>query len=418
MTHALLVCPEPLGHRQPAGVGIRFIEMARVLLADGHEVTLLSRDAGVVEGCRVDAITPESVSRHSNEAGVAIVQGHAANELFAHGAAIPTVVDLYDPFIVENLHYYPTRGAEVFSHDHATLIQSLLRGDLFLCASEAQRLFYLGALIAVGRVNPVAFEHDPHFDKLLRIAPFGAGPPGTAGVPPAVGSDVQVTAGLTPALPGVLFGGIYDWYDPLVAIDAVAIARESVPDVTLTFTMHPNPSLTPQGKLAEAIDYAKRSRYDFVHFEPWVEYEQRGKFFARFGAALLTFPQSIETDLSMRTRIYDYLWSGLPIVTSSAAGTDDLLSRYGAGTIVDSNSPGDFAAALVRALRDERVHMREGARRFVAEHQWPDALQPLTDFVRAPRIDPTREAFAVTLHVPERPHSILDRIKRRIGGSF
>ena len=52
MTRALLVCPEPLGHRQPAGIGIRFLEMAKVLLADGHEVTLLSRDAGSVAGCR------------------------------------------------------------------------------------------------------------------------------------------------------------------------------------------------------------------------------------------------------------------------------------------------------------------------------------------------------------------------------
>src|SRR5260370_1277808 len=108
MTRALLLCPEPLGHGQPAGVGIRFLEMA---------------------------------------------QGHAANDLFAHGNAIPTVVDLYDPFIIENLNYYETRGAEVFTHDHATLMRSLLRGDLFLCASSAQRLFYLGALMAAGRVN-------------------------------------------------------------------------------------------------------------------------------------------------------------------------------------------------------------------------------------------------------------------------
>ena len=221
-----------------------------------------------------------------------------------------------------------------------------------------------------------------------------------------------------PTNPGILFGGIYDWYDPLLAIEAVAIARESLPHVTLTFTTHPNPSLTPQGKLAEAIEYVKRKRYDFVHFEPWVEYEQRSKFFARFGAALLTFPQSIETDLSMRTRIYDYLWGGLPIVTSSAAGTDDLLRHYGAGTVVDSVTPGELAAALVRVLGDEHVPMREGARRFVAEHQWLRALQPLVDFVRAPCIDPTKEAFAATLQVPERPRSVLDRIKRRIGGSF
>jgi glycosyltransferase involved in cell wall biosynthesis len=411
MTRALLICPEPLGHRQPAGIGIRFLEMARVLLADGHEVTLLSRDGGSVPGCRVGDITPGNLQHHSSDAGVAVVQGHAANDFFAHGSTIPTVVDLYDPFIVENLHYYQSRGAEVFTHDHATLMQSLLRGDLFLCASPAQRLFYLGALLATGRVNPIAFENDPHLDALLRIAPFGVGP--------APSSAVSAAAASAEGAHDVLFGSIYDWYDPVLAIEAVRVARASIPDITLTFTRHPNPSLTPQGKLAEAIDLVERKRDDFVRFEPWVPYEERGAFFARFGAALMTFPRSIESDLAMRTRVYDYLWGGLPIVTSSAPGTDELLTRYGAGTIVTSDSPDDFAAALVGVLRDdEHARMREGGRRFVDDHRWSHALQPLVDFVRAPRIDPTKEAFAATLHLPERPPSILDRIKRRMGGPF
>jgi glycosyltransferase involved in cell wall biosynthesis len=401
MTRALLVCPEPLGHRQPAGIGIRFLEMAKVLLADGHEVTLLSRDAGTVAGCRVDAITPETLQRYTADADVAVVQGHVANDLFVHGSAIPAVVDLYDPFIIENLHYYESRGAEVFTHDHATLMQSLLRGDLFLCASPSQRLFYLGALLAAGRVNPIAFENDPQLDALVRIAPFG--------VPPsAIASE-------TPAIPAILFGGIYDWYDPRLAIDAVAIARESLPDLTLTFTTHPNPSLTPQGRLANAIAYVNEKNYDFVRFEPWVAYEERAAFYGRFGAALLTFPQSIETDLSMRTRVYDYLWGGLPIVTSSAPGTDELLTTYGAGVVVRSSSPKDFAVALVHALTE--TQMRNGARRFVDEHQWQRTLQPLVDFVRVPRIDPRKDAFAATLQVPEHPRSFFDRIKRRIGGS-
>jgi glycosyltransferase involved in cell wall biosynthesis len=414
MTRALLVSPEPLGHGQPAGIGIRFLEMAKVLLADGHEVTLLSRDAGAVAGCRVDAITPETLQRYSAEADVAVVQGHAANDLFSHASAIPTVVDLYDPFIIENLHYYETRGAEVFTHDHATLMQSLQRGDLFLCASAAQRLFYLGALLAAGRVNPIAFENDPHLDALIRIAPFGV-PPGSAGVSPAVDDARESKAGETPALPAVLFGGIYDWYEPLLAIEAVAIARESLPDLTLTFTTHPNPSLTPQGKLADAIAYVKRNGYDFVRFEPWVAYEERAAFYRRFGAALLTFPQSIETDLSMRTRVYDYLWGGLPIVTSSAPGTDELLTKYGAGAIVRSTSATDFAEALVHTLSDTR--MPDGARRFADDHQWQRTLQPLVDFVRAPRIDPHKDAFAATMHVAEHAQSFFDRIKRRIGGS-
>ena len=61
--------------------------------------------------------------------------------------------------------------------------------------------------------------------------------------------------------------------------------------------------------------------------------------------------------------------------------------------------------------------MREGAQRFVDDHQWDRTLQPLVDFVRAPRIDPQKDAFAATLHVPEHPRSFFDRVKRRLGGS-
>ncbi|MEA2489204.1 MAG: hypothetical protein QOH21_996, partial [Acidobacteriota bacterium] len=355
MSRVLLVCPEPLGHGQPAGIGIRFTEIARVLLADGHAATILSPDGGTIEGCGAATITPQSLLDGSTAHDVAIVQGHVANDFFAHARPIPTVIDLYDPFIVENLHYYTQRGPEVFNHDHATLMQSLVRGDLFLCASEAQRLFWLGMLLAIGRLNPIVFAQDPHLDSLVRIAPFGV-----QSLRTPVVHDLDA--------PAVLFGGIYDWYDPLVAIDAVAIARKSIPGLTLTFTRHPNPDITPQGKTAEAMQYVKTKGYGaFVRFEPWAPYGARAEFFERFALALLTFRQSLETDLSMRTRIYDYLWCGLPIVTSSAPGTDEVLTRYGAGSVVASDAAADFAAELVAILRDRERHaaMVHGARAFV-----------------------------------------------------
>lgn len=401
MSRVLLVCPEPLGHGQPAGNGIRFTEMARVLLADGHSVIALSPDGGTIDGTEAAALVPENILRESQRADVAVVQGHAANDFFAHAHPVPTVIDLYDPYIIENLHYYADRGAEVFTHDHATVMRSLAQGDLFLCASEAQRMFWLGTLLAIGRLNPILFEDDPHLDSLVRIAPFGVPP-----ARPAVPRNVDT--------PAILFGGIYDWYDPIVAIDAVAIARRTLPGITLTFTRHPNPELTPQGKIAAAMEHVRRKGYgDFVSFEPWAPYGRRAEFFERFTAALLTFPQSLETDLSMRTRVYDYLWCGLPIVTSSAPGTDEVLTRYGAGIVVPGEDPEQYAAALV-ALAEGYEERVQGTRAFVDEHQWAKALAPLRDFCNDPAFEKTKELFTATLHVPERPPSLLDRIRRRL----
>lgn len=390
MSRVLLVCPEPLAHGQPAGVGIRFLEMKRVLQADGHSVTLVAAP-----------FTAEDLLRSSAAADVAVVQGHAANAFFAHARPIPAVVDLYDPFIIENLHYHANRGAEAFTHDHNTLVNSLLSGDLFLCASQAQRHFYVGMLLALGRVNPAVFESDPELHSLIRIAPFGVPPPRER---------------TQPSEPRVLFGGIYDWYDPILAIDAIAVARQSLPSISLTFTKHPNPDLTPQGKTAEAMAYVRRKGYEsFIRFDPWFAYEKRSEFFDRFAIALLTFRQSLETELSMRTRVYDYLWSGLPVVSSSAPETDRILRSFECGVVVESKSSCEFADALVQAMAS-RLKMISGARRFVQENQWPEALRTLRDFCRKPQIDVNKETFSVRAQVRERPPSILERLRRRIGG--
>ncbi|HSP34937.1 MAG TPA: hypothetical protein VLU46_11525, partial [Thermoanaerobaculia bacterium] len=274
------------------------------------------------------------------------------------------------------------------------------------CASEAQRLFYLGLLLALGRLNPLLFESDPRLESLIRIAPFGVQTPR-----PTVKRDLT--------RPAILFGGIYDWYDPILAIDAVAIARKSIPALTLTFTRHPNPELTPQGKAADAVRHVKSKQCEsFVRFEPWTAYDERGAFFDRFTLALLAFPHSLETELAMRTRIYDFLWGALPVISSAAPGTGELLASYGAGVTVEGETPEAFAAAILATLRDRANYdsMVGGTGAFVRAHQWRSVLEPLVEFIRAPHFDETKEVFAASLQVPERPPSILDRIKRRIGG--
>lgn len=409
MSRVLLLCPEPLGHGQPAGVGIRFLEFARALLAEGHAVTMLSADGGSVDGCAAAAISPSAIRDASLASDVAVLQGHVANEFVAHAAPIPLVVDLYDPYIVENLHYFDERGEQVFVHDHATLLRSLRHGDFFLCASEAQRFFYLGMLVSLGRLNPVGYRDDRNAGNLLAVAPFGVPPPRE--IPPRRLDE-----------PSLLFGGIYDWYEPIVAIEAVAIARTRISGLTLSFNRHPNAALTPQSKAAEAERHVREKGYDsFVTFEGWTPYEDRAAFFDRFAASILTFPRSLETDLAMRTRILDYLWAGLPVITSPGRGTDELVLRHRAGVVVDSNEPEAFAEAIVALLSDrDRVEaMVAGAGAFARENQWARTVAPLLEFCRNPRIDPAKHAFATespSAATATVPSSLFDRILRRLGG--
>lgn len=382
MNHVLLVCPERLGHGRPAGVGIRFIELSRVLVESGMDVTVLSPDGASLGEARGREISPTAILQESRHAGVAIVQGHVANDLFAHGERIPTIVDMYDPYIVENLSYAASDEA-IWAHDWATTLQSLKRGDFFLCASTRQRAYYLGWLAALGRINPKSFESDPTFDSMLAVVPFG--------VPPA---RPIPTRSLT--RPAILFGGVYDWYDPLTAIEAATIASKTIPGLTLTFVSHPNADVTPQSKHGRATNLVDRKGLsETILFRDWFSYEERAEVYDRYVASMLTFPRSLETELSFRTRVLDYLWGGLPVFTSSAAGTDEILERYEAGVILGTDDPVEIASEIVSVLSEpERYRaLVDGTQRFVRDYQWNDLAAPLIEFCRNPRIDPYAERF-------------------------
>lgn len=402
MTRVLLVCPEPLGHGQPAGVGIRFLEIARVLVSDNHAVEILSPDGGTVPAAIAGTISPETLRHATERAECIVAQGHIVNEILAHGATRPLAIDLYDPWIIENFHYWQSHGERVFRHDHATLMASLRSGDFFLCASEAQRLFYAGLLVSLGRLNPAVFDRDPLVQSLLAIAPFGVQAPR---LPRASGESRDL-----------FFGAIYDWYDPRLAIEAVAIARGTEPSLSLTFTKHPNVETTPQSLFEQTREWARREGHGFVRFAPWVGYADRGAFYDRFALALLTFRPSLETDLAMRTRIFDCFWGGLPVVSSQAGGTNQIIRDYGAGRVIASDRPADYAAAILELLEPrERAAAAEGCRRFTEDHQWTRVLAPLLEFCRRPRIDPSKTLFSPDEHrLSTRPEPLLRRARRRL----
>ena len=129
MSRVLLVCPEPLGHGPAGRHRHPFLEIARVLRADGHERDVLSPDAGASRAVARGLLDP--FAPPARPATSPSCRAMSRTLSFSTRMPIPTVVDLYDPFIIENLHYYAERGAEVFQHDHATLMESLPRGDFF-----------------------------------------------------------------------------------------------------------------------------------------------------------------------------------------------------------------------------------------------------------------------------------------------
>ncbi len=417
MTRVLLLCPERV-RAVMAGVGIRFTEMARSL-GRRFEVTLgipNHPEEGLAEaGFRVVRYDAANLAGLCQAADAVVLHGHVSNLYFAHGVERPLVVDLYDPFPIENLNYFPTLGDEPYRHDRATLERQLDHGDLFLCSSWEQRLFYLGMLYARGRLNPQTYFDDFSLDHLVRVVPFGL-----PASPPAAADPVLrgVVPGIGPEDPVVLFGGIYDWYDPMLLIRALPALLDRFPRLRVVFCANPNPESTPQGTYAEVLDACAENGWTDrqVFFVPWVPYDQRTSLYLEPDVATVLHLPRFETEVSMRTRVLEHLWAGLPTIATAGGGMSRLLAERDMGLVV----PDGDREALIGALSDllsSEEHRRRLAvkgRRWAAEHTWDRVLEPLVDFLAEPRIDPHKHRYPSPLPAAAADRSILSRIARRL----
>ncbi len=249
-------------------------------------------------------------------------------------------------------------------------------------------MLYIGHLAAIGRLTPVTYAGDPELRRLLDLAPFGL-----PAEPPSPG-PARVIRGVVPGIDGrskllVWGGGVYDWFDPLTLIRAVALLRERVPDVRLFFLGTRHPKLEQAGIVREAVELARELGVldtEVVFNDDWVPYHERGAYLLEADAGVSTHRVHVETTFAFRTRILDYLWAGLPIVTTEGDGFADLVREYALGVVVPEGDAEALAAALETVLSDaEAISVfRHNVAVAREDFTWPVVLRSLLDYVAAP----------------------------------
>lgn len=398
MKKIALICSEPLRVRM-AGIGIRYLELARRLPAFNFETVLIHPgEAQEIEsGCEVRIGRPGHLHKLLFDCDVAVCQGQLGNSLVTESPDIPTVVDLYDPWLVENLHYSSVLGLAPFRNDHASWILQMSRGDFFICSSEEQRQYYLGWLSALGRVNPFRIQQDPDLTGLIAPVPFGI---------PMELPDYR------PYLPAaanggkrILFGGLYDWYDPFSLLNA--LEHLDRPEWSVLFIKSPNPDTTPQQLMADVTAWARERGWlgQRVQILEWVPADRRYDLLRDVDVMATPHRLSLETRLSLRTRYLDALAAGCPVISTEGGAISRLLRQYGAGQVVPPGDP----IALADSLSDTLCNPPgagvdpEGVAALKRMFCWENCLAPLVSFCRSPRIDATKEDFAFrpTSRVPQ-----------------
>jgi glycosyltransferase involved in cell wall biosynthesis len=382
-----------------AGPGIRSLNFARELQTEG-EVTLVvpfETDlepqgfelvvANPWDSAEMDRLTADATCVVAQRLPVPTMRRLARTET-------RRVYDLAAPLHIENLALDARQGderqpKEALELNRLTQEVVLRTGDAFICASETQRDLWLGTLLQLGRVDHERFAGDPALRDLIDIVPFGIDvqPPRhdervLKGVMPGIGEADRVL--LWPA-------GIWNWFDPLTVIDAVAEVTRRHDDVRLVFLgmQHPNPHVPAMQTAARAVAHADelglRGRVVFFN-EGWIAYEERGAYLLEADLGVSAHFDDLESRFAFRTRLLDCFWAGLPVVTTVGDSLGNLVERRGLGRGVAAGDVTGWVDALEELLSDKRAY--DAARVAIAavreEFLWPRVVEPLRRFVREP----------------------------------
>lgn len=395
----LIVGHEPLTE-QMTGPTIRNWELAHAL-AQHTNVTLAVPGRPEVEASDFEVVGWEIGSLDGLVLTHDIVQasGYLLDIHPRLAAARFLVIDLYDPFPLENLHMHVGATLEqryrIAAQDRAVQMRSLRAGDVFLCASERQRDFWMGWLTAAGRVNPYLHSVDPGLERFLMVVPFGV-----PEVPPVLRQPRfrgEVSGISKEDFLVIWGGGIWNWFDPLTLIRAADLTRDSLPHLRVLFPAptSPSPEVLPMQMSYEArrlSDEAGLTGSRVFFGSSWIPYREHGSVLLESDVGISLHQNSVETRMSFRTRILDYLWAGLPIIATEGDSMADLVRADDLGAVVPAGSVEAVVAALVELGTDSRRRSTCAKRSAAAasRFRWSVAARPLIDFCGAPYRAPDR----------------------------
>jgi glycosyltransferase involved in cell wall biosynthesis len=427
-TPRLLIISFDIVGKQMAGPGIRFYEFARIL-SEYVDVTLATPN-------RIDISTNgfktfvfdlnnykllKKVSEHTD---MILIQGHILHYFpFLKNFKGKIIVDLYNPFNLESLEMFKNDNLEErlrIDKNNVDLLKFQLSiGDFFICASEKQRSYWLGMLNAMGRVNPFNYDKDDTFKKLIDVVPFGI----PSSQPRHTGESVKK------AFPGVKEddnillwgGGIWNWLDPITAVKALWEISRNRSDIKLIFVgvKHPDPKLPQMQKAVDAIKLCQElDLYNkFIFFNDWVPYELRQNFLLESSAGLSLHHEKIETEFAFRTRVMDYIWAKLPIITTEGDSIAKIVKSENIGEIVKYENTSQLSRVIEsmvsnRSLRDIYTRNLE---KISASFHWENVTKPLIEYCTDPEY--SRDKKMIFDFIGMQNNKIVDVIKKNFSGA-
>lgn len=390
MKHLLLISRDQIGERM-AGPAIRYWEMAKAF-SKHRPVYLLTPNACTLSHPNITVMrsTLKNLKNALKNASAVLAQSISPFEApLAQTAGVPFILDAYDPMPIENLEFFRfdsmERRFQIMTNSQNDMVFSMQSADFIVCANERQKDLWIGMLLAIGKINPVIYDADPHFKTLIDLVPFGI----STEPPVRNGIGLREKLHLREKDKVLLWGGgVWNWFDPLTLIRAVAKLREKRDDIHLVFMgiKHPRDDVPEMQMTRDAIALAKELNLTdrSVHFNfGWRPYHERQNDLLDATCGVSTHFDNAETRFSFRTRLLDCLWSEMPMIVTEGDHFASLVKAQGLGFVVPPKDEQALAEAIEKLVDSEslRLEMKKKIAEAKKHYYWEEVIKPIERFI-------------------------------------
>ncbi|MET9804315.1 glycosyltransferase [Streptomyces sp. NPDC006368] len=278
-------------------------------------------DLDLAFGPVIEELRPDVI--HANDATMMVTAARSAARLRARGHRC---VWLYDA------HEY-IKGVEWPNPRQAAALPAL----------EADFIRRADAVVTVSTQMAELLKADHRLGKLPLVV-------GNSPVREVIGSgksraSVREACNLGPDVPLMVYSG---WIGPERGVDAVIDGLPELPGFHLALVVGRTTPLLEE-LLARAVALGVRDR---IHLVPYVAQHEVADYLSSADLGLTPFRRVPNCEVSLPTKVSEYLQAGLPLVTSDVKVIKAYVEEHRLGEVFTWDDPRTFAGAASRAMED------------------------------------------------------------------
>ena len=286
----------------------------------------------------------------------------------------PSIIDYVGPSIMENLLYAKVNPNFLLSYE----LKSFWYGDFFTTTNERLRYYLLGMFTASKRILQYSRKQG---DPIIHVIPM------TPQSEPPIAS--KTISRQNEEFTIVLAGALLPWYDYDTLLNALYLLKKKTTKFKLVIMGGNIRTIKFDGL---SIIKSMMTRYelkDNIEITGLVPFKERAKYYLQSDVGLSLNLNTLENELSTRTRIIDYLWGKMPVITAGGDELSELVVKNRCGLSYKFGDPHDLFRIFSYLIdnRDILAKYKVNIEHLLSEKlNTSKVIAPLLAFLDNPRV--------------------------------